>query len=330
MCTTCGCSDPRGARVVDPASGKSQPVHTHDHHHDHDHDHERGHVHSHDHSHEHTHDHGHGKGHDHEHPHTHGHEHGHSHRHDHGHSRTLELEQAILAKNDLIAARNRGWFQGRNVLALNLVSSPGAGKTTLLERSLRDLSNELVINVIEGDQETINDAERIRATGCGVVQINTGAGCHLEAEMLARGVEQLAPPPDSLLLIENVGNLVCPALFDLGEHAKVAILSVTEGDDKPLKYPHMFRAARVMILNKIDLLPHVRFDVERCIGYARQVNPDIEVLQVSAETGKGLESWYAWLRQAMRRNAGQAAREPRKRYVNRRPRQVAGPGTGAG
>ena len=185
---------------------------------------------------------------------------------------------------------------GREVLALNLVSSPGSGKTTLLERTLLDLQGELAISVIEGDQETLNDAERIRATGCKAVQINTGAGCHLDADMLARGLQQLDPPRGSVVMIENVGNLVCPALFDLGEHAKVVILSVTEGEDKPVKYPHMFRASRLMLLNKIDLLPHLRFDVERCIAYARQVNPDIEVHRVSAETGEGMSAWYAWLR----------------------------------
>ncbi len=163
-----------------------------------------------------------------------------------------------------------------------------------------DLKNEFEISVIEGDQETVNDAERIRATGCKAVQINTGTGCHPEAEMLARGLESRNPAPHSLLFIENVGNLVCPALFDLGERAKVAILSVTEGEDKPLKYPHMFRASEVMILNKIDLLPYVKFDVARCLAYALEVNPGIEVFQVSATTGAGIESWYGWLRSKLR------------------------------
>jgi hydrogenase nickel incorporation protein HypB len=289
MCTTCGCSDPRGARIVDLDSKESQPVmvHAHDHHHPHDHPHDHSHDHSHTHDNHHPHDHAH----------HHGHSHDHGHEHAHGSRSVLALEQAILAKNDLAAARNRGWFEGRNILALNLVSSPGAGKTTLLERTIRDLSGSFPISVVEGDQETLNDAERIRATGCPVVQINTGAGCHLEAEMLARGLDKLAPPPDSLLMIENVGNLVCPALFDLGERAKVVILSVTEGDDKPLKYPHMFRASSLMIVNKTDLLPYVQFDVDRCIEHARHVNPDIEVVQVSATTGEGLDDWYTWLRQ---------------------------------
>ena len=234
--------------------------------------------------------------------------HGHTHTHDHAptphsplptpHSplpnlHTLELN--VLAKNDLIAAQNRGWFEGRDVLALNLVSSPGAGKTTLLTQTINDLKDRLTFAVIEGDQATLHDAERIRATGCDVVQVNTGTGCHLEAEMVRRGVQTLQPPAHSVLMIENVGNLVCPALFDLGERAKVAILSVTEGDDKPLKYPHMFRASQMMLLNKIDLLPYVSFDVERCIAYARQVNPDIQIFPVSATSGEGLDHWYAWL-----------------------------------
>lgn len=208
------------------------------------------------------------------------------------HSTTIKLEQQILGKNQLIAEQNRSWFAERNILALNLVSSPGSGKTTLLERTIIDLKNEFEISVIEGDQETINDAERIRATGCKALQINTGTGCHLEADMLARGLESLKPSPNSLLFIENVGNLVCPAMFDLGERMKVAILSVTEGEDKPLKYPHMFRASNVMLLNKIDLLPYVKFDVEKCIAYANEVNPKIEVIRVSATTGEGMAIWY--------------------------------------
>ncbi|MES2957631.1 MAG: hydrogenase nickel incorporation protein HypB [Pseudomonadota bacterium] len=275
MCTTCGCSDSKTTVMTDMQTGAT--THTH----------ADGHTH--------THDHDHGHGHDHEHPHDHGHGAG-LHAHTHAPGATIELEQAILAKNQLIAERNRGWLAGRDILALNLVSSPGSGKTSLLERTLRDLKGEQQISVIEGDQATINDAERIRATGAKVIQINTGAGCHLEADMLARGLHQLNPPRGSILMIENVGNLVCPALFDLGERTKVVILSVTEGEDKPIKYPHMFRAAGLMLLNKIDLLPHLRFDVERCIAYARTVNPDIEVLHVSAETGEGMPAWYDWLR----------------------------------
>jgi len=211
------------------------------------------------------------------------------------HNRTITVEQQLLEKNDGIAAQNRVYFQQRNILALNLVSSPGAGKTTLLTRTLTDLSSQIPFSVIEGDQETLNDAQRIRETGCPVVQVNTGTGCHLEAQMVRRGVQSLTPPQHSVLMIENVGNLVCPALFDLGEQAKVAILSVTEGEDKPIKYPHMFRASQVMILTKVDLLPYLSFDVGRCIDYALQVNPRMLIFQVSATTGKGLEEWYDWL-----------------------------------
>lgn len=241
---------------------------------------------------DHDHDHAH-------HTHTHEHDHGHhTHAHDDEHGdRTLELGVDLLKKNQRLAERNRGWLAGRNVAAINLMSSPGSGKTTLLERTLGALDRDFPIQVVEGDQATLNDAKRIEATGCKVVQINTGTGCHLEADMLRRGLEQLRPPPGALVMIENVGNLVCPALFDLGEQAKVVMLAVTDGEDKPLKYPHMFRASQVMILNKIDLLPYVRFDVERCIAYAHEVNPSIRVLRVSAETGEGIDDWYAWLRE---------------------------------
>ncbi len=286
MCTTCGCSDSSQVTFTDPKTGL--------------HSHGDGPVHSHAHD-------GDGSSH----PHTHDHQHAHDHDHSRDHNpayryrpvqpktRKVTLEEGILAKNQLLAERNRGWLAARGILALNLMSSPGSGKTTLLERTLTDLKGELSISVIEGDQATANDAHRIRATGCDVIQINTGAGCHLEANMLAHGMAQLDPPQSSVVMIENVGNLVCPALFDLGEHAKVVILSVTEGEDKPIKYPHMFRAASLMIINKIDLLPHVRFDVERCIAYACQANPDIEVLQVSAETGEGTSAWYAWVQARM-------------------------------
>jgi hydrogenase nickel incorporation protein HypB len=277
MCTTCGCSDNQDASYTMPGAHTHSPD---------------GHAHNHDHAHPHDHDHDHGHSHDH----SHGHTDPRAALHAGMHGRTVVLEQEILAKNQALAERNRGWFEGREVLALNLMSSPGSGKTSLLERTIRALRDEMRIYVVEGDQATSNDAERIRATGCAVIQVNTGTGCHLEADMLARGMQQLKPPPGSLVLIENVGNLVCPALFDLGERAKVVVVSVTEGEDKPIKYPHMFRACRLMLINKIDLLPHVRFDVDRCIAYAREVNPDIEVLRVSAETGAGIEAWYQWLR----------------------------------
>ena len=228
--------------------------------------------------------------------------HSHDHKHEQPanihakiHNTTISLEQEILGKNNLLAAQNRGWFKGRNILALNLMSSPGAGKTTLLTRTINDLKHKLNISVIEGDQETTNDAEKIKSTGCKVVQINTGTGCHLDAAMIEKGLQELNPPLDSVVMIENVGNLVCPALFDLGEHAKVVILSVTEGEDKPIKYPHIFRASNIMIITKIDLLPYLQFDVQRCIEYAKQVNPNIQVFEVSANTGVGLDDWYGFL-----------------------------------
>jgi hydrogenase nickel incorporation protein HypB len=268
MCVTCGCSDDSHVTLTNPQTGE----HTHilsD-----------GTVISHSHHHEHN---------------------GHSHAveapqiHAQIHGTTIALEQNILAKNDLLAAQNRGWFRGRNILALNLVSSPGSGKTTLLTRTIQDLKDRITISVIEGDQATTNDTDRIKATGCKVIQINTGTGCHLDAQMVERGLQELNPPLDSIVAIENVGNLVCPALFDLGESAKVAILSVTEGDDKPIKYPHMFHASQVMIINKIDLLPYVEFDCDRCIKYAHQVNPHLQIFQVSATKGAGLDAWYHWL-----------------------------------
>jgi hydrogenase nickel incorporation protein HypB len=206
------------------------------------------------------------------------------------------VAEAVLAANDRRALLNRGWFAGRGVLALNLVSSPGSGKTALLERTITDLGGAMPLAVIEGDQRTTRDAERIEAAGAPAVQVNTGKGCHLDADMIWRACEKLRPATGSLLLIENVGNLVCPALFDLGEAAKVVVISVTEGDDKPLKYPHMFAAAQLCLINKLDLLPHVQFDVEACEHAARAVNPNLEILRVSATTGQGLDRWYDWLR----------------------------------
>jgi hydrogenase nickel incorporation protein HypB len=250
-----------------------------------------------------------GDGHEHEHPRAHTHAdgttHSHGHDHDHGHAhdlqvpgrdvRTIELEAAVLGKNQALAERNRGWLAGRGVLALNLMSSPGAGKTTLLERSIRDLQGQVAISVVEGDQATVNDAERIRATGAAAVQVNTGTGCHLEADMLARALDLLQPGTGSLLVIENVGNLVCPALFDLGEKARVVVFSVTEGEDKPLKYPHMFSTADVLLLSKIDLLPHLRVNLQQMMDNALAVNPRLRIFPVSAYTGEGLDVWYDWL-----------------------------------
>ncbi|GAC1594737.1 MAG: hydrogenase nickel incorporation protein HypB [Acidimicrobiales bacterium] len=259
MCVTCGCSAD-AVVVTDPAS------HDRSHHvEDHDGGHDRAHRSSGD-------------------------------RSDQASTRTVVLEQDILAKNALLAAANRQWFTTHAILAMNLMSSPGSGKTTLLERTIAGMGDELVLSVVEGDQETLLDADRIHAAGCRVVQINTGSGCHLDAKMLTRGLEQLAPPDGSVVLIENVGNLVCPALFDLGEAARVVIMSVTEGADKPRKYPHMFRSADLVLLNKVDLLPYVDFDVDRFIAEARSLRPAIEILTVSATTGEGLSTWFEWLR----------------------------------
>ncbi|ESS57700.1 hydrogenase accessory protein HypB [Enterobacter cloacae S611] len=209
--------------------------------------------------------------------------------------RMLEVEIDVLDKNNRIAARNRARFAARQQLVLNLVSSPGSGKTTLLTETLLRLKNRLPCAVIEGDQQTVNDAARIRATGTPAIQVNTGKGCHLDAQMIADAAPRLPLAEQGILFIENVGNLVCPASFDLGERHKVAVLSVTEGEDKPLKYPHMFAAASLMLLNKVDLLPYLNFDVEQCIAYAREVNPEIEILLVSATKGDGMDAWLEWL-----------------------------------
>ncbi len=292
MCGTCGCSDGNKATIIDLQTGAhthidadgNEITHTHDHDHDHGHDHDHEHGHTHEHSHDHE----------------------YAQAHSNAHGTTIALEQAIMQKNDALADRNRAWFSGREILALNLVSSPGSGKTTILERTIRDLVGKTPICVIEGDQQTANDAQRIKDSGAPSVQINTGTGCHLEADMVMAGVKALKPASGSIVMIENVGNLVCPALFDLGEAAKVAILSVTEGEDKPLKYPHMFQAADLMLLNKTDLLPYLDFDVEECLDYARKVNPKIKTIQLSAKTGEGMEDWYAWL-DAQRIAAGEKA-----------------------
>lgn len=279
MCATCGC----GAEATH--SHPPGPRNGHDHGHDH------------------------GRDHGHDHGHAHGHESGHAHAHTHAHAppppeatspgarsgRAVSLEVELLQRNDRRAAANREWLAARGVLALNLVSSPGSGKTTLLERTLQALSGRVPATVIEGDQETELDAARVRATGVPVLQVNTGTGCHLDAEMIARALGTLAPSRGSVLFVENVGNLVCPALFDLGERAKVLVMSVTEGAEKPLKYPHMFRAADLLLINKIDLLPYVSFDLDACLAAAERVNPRLSALPVSATRGDGFGAWLAWL-----------------------------------
>ena len=268
MCTVCGCGE--GETSIEG--------HEHSHDHEHAHDHEHGHHH---HG-EHTHDYGTGPA--------------HAHAPGLSQARMVQIEEDILGKNNEYAANNRRWFSEHGILALNLVSSPGSGKTSLLTRTIDDLQTELKLSVIEGDQQTANDAERIRETGVRALQINTGKGCHLDGHMVGHALEKLKPEDGSVLFIENVGNLVCPAAFDLGEAHKVAILSVTEGEDKPIKYPDMFHAADLMLLNKIDLLPYLEFDLDKCIEYARRVNPGIKILRVSATSGEGMDSWYQWVR----------------------------------
>jgi hydrogenase nickel incorporation protein HypB len=216
-------------------------------------------------------------------------------------ARMVQIEQDILSKNNDYAAANRLWFGEHGIFALNLVSSPGSGKTTLLVKSIELLQHEVPIVVVEGDQQTANDAERIRATGVPAIQINTGKGCHLDAHMVGQAMQRLQPADDSLFLIENVGNLVCPAAFDLGEQHKIAILSVTEGEDKPLKYPDMFAVADVLLINKCDLLPYLEFDIDLAEANARRVNPALSIFRVSAKTGEGMAEWLAWLRAGLSR-----------------------------
>ncbi len=234
---------------------------------------------------------------------THDHPHPHEHGHDHqDRTHTIELEQKVLAKNDALAEHNRTWLAERGITAINLMSSPGAGKTSLLERTIKESGR--TISVVEGDQETAFDAQRIRAAGARAVQVNTGAGCHLDAPMVERALAELRPADGGLVFIENVGNLVCPALFDLGEARKVVVISVTEGDDKPLKYPHMFAAADLVVVNKTDLLPYVDFDVERLSDDARKLNSKLQVMLLSVRTGDNIEAWISWLEElAISRNS---------------------------
>lgn len=277
MCGTCGCGTDANGPVIKSPKEYSHGNHDHSHHHDHD----EHHHHHHDHNHGHHH-----------------HHHGHSDSQDRKH-KVLEVEQDVLQHNSLQAARNRGYFEAKNIFALNLVSSPGSGKTSILERTLEDLKNELAFYVIEGDQQTLNDANRIDALDIPVVQINTGKGCHLESDVVYDAVKQLHMKDNSILMIENVGNLVCPSMFDLGENKRVVIISTTEGEDKPIKYPDMFHSAAICIINKIDLLPYVNIDLEKLKDYARQVNPNLIFFEVSATTGQGMEAWYTWLKKQL-------------------------------
>lgn len=327
MCTVCGCAEGNLKIEGEDHHHHHDHDHSHDHHHDHSHAHDHGHQHAHPHGHEPTstpivHHHYHHQGDVHHHYHYHITEpavqpdakpavtgfsperdgdnlhygQGPAHAHAPGMSQTrmVQIEQDILGKNDDLAAINRHRFAHGKQLVVNLVSSPGSGKTTLLTESCRRIGSDKVV-VIEGDQETANDADRIRETGVRAIQVNTGKGCHLDAAMIGRACDQLELVGGELVFIENVGNLVCPAGFDLGEKHKIAILSVTEGEDKPLKYPDMFAASSLMLVNKIDLLPHLNFDLQLCIDNAKRVNPDIEVICVSATSGEGMDQWLAWL-----------------------------------
>lgn len=270
MCETCGCGNKDEVKIHDP-------LHTHhhsgSHFHDYDHDHED----------------------DHEDDHVHHHSHDHPHTHDHSHQKVVDLNLDILAGNNMTAAMNRRFFEGRRVLCLNMVSSPGSGKTTILEKTINHLAGSKKLVVIEGDQQTMLDADRIEKAGAQALQINTGSGCHLDAQMIDSALKKLDPDVNSFLFIENVGNLVCPAMFDLGEFKRVLVISVTEGEDKPLKYPLMFESSHLCIINKSDLLPHVDFQMDEFIKNAALVNPHLEFITLSAKTGEGMDLWYEWI-----------------------------------
>jgi hydrogenase nickel incorporation protein HypB len=277
MCSTCGCNGPdKGYRIYKPGSkaGNKPVFESIDHHHEHDH-------HGHDHDHDHTHPH------DHDHAHSHGHEH---------HHNVISIEEEILGANNRMAERNRGYFEAKGILALNLVSSPGSGKTSLLEKTIKDTKGQMVCYVIEGDQQTNNDAERIASTGAEVLQINTGNACHLDADMVHEALHSLKPTEKSIVFIENVGNLVCPALFDLGEKHRIVIFSVTEGEDKPLKYPNMFNSSDICIINKTDLLPYLDFNLELARQNVLKVNPVSTIFELSVKTGEGFDNWINWLK----------------------------------
>ncbi|MFC2138819.1 hydrogenase nickel incorporation protein HypB [Bacteroidota bacterium] len=276
MCDTCGCSDPNEEiKISKPGEDKhSHPHHDHDHSHTHSHDHSQSDSHSHSHSNDHY----------------------------HSHEKKINLEIDVLSKNNLIAERNRGYFEAKNITTLNLVSSPGSGKTSLLEKTIIDLKKEVEFYVIEGDQQTLNDANRIDATGAPVIQVNTGNGCHLDAEMINKAMKELNVKEKSILFIENVGNLVCPAMFDLGESKRVVIMSVTEGEDKPIKYPNMFQSSDLCIINKIDLLPYLEYDLDLAKKYALQVNHHLKFIDISVKTGEGMNEWYKWLKTTKKNN----------------------------
>ena len=290
MCDTCGCDQANNPITYKKPGDENEHTHvhpqegTHEHQHPHTHDDLKEHAHNHEHDHSH------------ESSHEHSHDHEHDHHHDHSKGKVIQIEQDVLSTNNLLAERNRGYFEAKNIKVLNLVSSPGSGKTTLLVKTIADLKKDLTFSVIEGDQQTMNDANRINATGAPVIQINTGNGCHLDADMINKAVKKLDVTQDSILVIENVGNLVCPSLFDLGETYRVVVISVTEGDDKPLKYPNMFHTSDICIINKIDLLPYVDFSVEKAKEYALQVNHHLQFFELSAKTGEGIDKWYEWLK----------------------------------
>jgi hydrogenase nickel incorporation protein HypB len=275
MCTTCGCASGEDEIKITLIGEEN---HRHGSNTNHSHNHEQ---------HHHNHD-----------EHTHNHQ-THDHTHDHSLHKTIDLEIDILSQNNLLAERNRGYFDAKDILSLNLVSSPGSGKTTLLESTLKTIADEIKCYVVEGDQQTMNDANRIEATGVPVVQINTGTGCHLDSDMINKAVKKLKPKDNSIVFIENVGNLVCPSLFDLGEEKRVVIISVTEGDDKPLKYPYMFESSHLCIINKIDLSPYVNFDIQKSIENAKKINHHLEFIELSATTGEGMDKWIDWLKKEM-------------------------------
>ncbi len=260
MCDTCGCSGEEEKYTL-TIPGEKEHTHSHHHHHGHDHKHNE-----------------------------------HDHHHDHHHSKTIKLETDVLSQNNLLAERNRGYFEAKNIIAYNLVSSPGAGKTSLLERTIREMGSDLDFYVIEGDQQTANDADRIYAAGAKALQINTGSGCHLDAQMVNDAVKRLGVEDGSCLFIENVGNLVCPAMFDLGEAKRIVIISTTEGEDKPIKYPYMFESSDICIINKMDLVPYLDMDVDKIKEYALRVNHHIQFIELSVKTGEGMDQWYEVLK----------------------------------